>query len=203
MVLGPVLLPPWQRHRPLIMAGARHGSPARLRAPQRGAAFGLPRGLPCHLTNSIINGLWSTTRNGRTPAAKVGRTNKPLPTSARSSGGCENDLLPRCGDIPITAISEHDLNEWVREFRVEDREATVAKYGRQQRSETRQVVYKAPRIDLGQHRLGVRLVWDEAVPIVSWIGAIARSSTKLGADGEAGAFIDDAGVLAVHAGDDR
>lgn len=179
LVLGPVLLPPWQRHRPLIMAGARHGSPARLRAPQRGAAFGLPRGLLCHLTNSIINGLWSTTHNGRTPAAKVGRTNKPLPTSACSSGGCENDLLPRCGDIPITAISEHDLNEWVREFRVKDREATVAKYGRQQRSETRQVVYKTPLIStLGNIDWAFASFGTKRYSTVWWIGAIARSSTN-------------------------
>ena len=62
LVLGPVLLPPWQRHRPLIMAGARHGSPARLRAPQRGAAFGLPRGLPFHYIGSPFNALGAIIR---------------------------------------------------------------------------------------------------------------------------------------------
>src|SRR6185312_303828 len=34
------------RQRPLRMAGPLHGQPWRVRAPQRGARFGLPRGLP-------------------------------------------------------------------------------------------------------------------------------------------------------------
>ena len=80
------------------------------------------------------------------------------------AGRIENDLLPRWGDTPITVISEHDLNEWVREFRVEDREATVAKFGRQQRSEARQVVYKTPTAStLGNIDWAFRMVWDEAV----------------------------------------
>ena len=89
MVLGPVLLPPWQRHRPLIMAGARHGFPARLRAPQRGAAFGLPRGLPFQqvLSFSIAYGLSSDlqqlTKIGltprRNPAASHNRQTVALP----------------------------------------------------------------------------------------------------------------------------
>ena len=89
------------------------------------------------------------------------------------------DLLPRCGDIPITAISEHDLNEWVREFRVKDREATVAKYGRQQRSETRQVVYKTPLIStLGNIDWAFASFGTKRLSTVWWIGAIARSSTN-------------------------
>jgi hypothetical protein len=45
-VRGPVLHPPCIRHRRFAMAGERQGVPWRVRAPQRGAAFGLPRGLP-------------------------------------------------------------------------------------------------------------------------------------------------------------
>jgi hypothetical protein len=46
-VRGPVHLPPCIRQRPFLIAGARHGHPVvRARAPQRGAAFGLPRRLP-------------------------------------------------------------------------------------------------------------------------------------------------------------
>jgi hypothetical protein len=45
-VRGPVLHPPCIRHRRVARAGERQGVPWRVRAPQRGAAFGLPRGLP-------------------------------------------------------------------------------------------------------------------------------------------------------------
>jgi hypothetical protein len=45
-VRGPVLHPPCIRHRPFRMAGERHGVACRVRAPQRGAELGLPRGLP-------------------------------------------------------------------------------------------------------------------------------------------------------------
>jgi hypothetical protein len=39
-VLGPVLVPPWMRHRPLAIAGARQSVSLRRRfAPQRGAAL--------------------------------------------------------------------------------------------------------------------------------------------------------------------
>jgi hypothetical protein len=40
--LGPVLLPPCMRPRPFFIAGARHGSPRRAVAPQRGALLGSP-----------------------------------------------------------------------------------------------------------------------------------------------------------------
>ena len=114
------------------------------------------------------------------------------------AGRIENDLLPRWGDMAIDQITEHGLNEWVREHRVEDRAATVAKYGRQQRSEMRQVVYKTPSIStLGNLDWAFSLVWDEAVlnrvvdrrhrPVID---------KSLGADGEIRAFIDDAGVRA-------
>jgi integrase len=115
------------------------------------------------------------------------------------AGRIENDLLPRWGDTPITVIGEHDLNEWVRLFRVEDREATVAKFGRQQRSEARQVLYKAPTAStLGNIDWALRMVWDEAVadcvvdrrkrPIID---------KSIGEDGEPRAFIDQPGVQAV------
>ena len=35
-VLGPVLVPPCIRHRPLVIAGDWHGVPVRVCAPQRG-----------------------------------------------------------------------------------------------------------------------------------------------------------------------
>src|SRR5512145_2918523 len=38
VVRGPVLRPPWRRQRPLRMAGCRQQPPARVWAPQRGAA---------------------------------------------------------------------------------------------------------------------------------------------------------------------
>ena len=95
------------------------------------------------------------------------------------AGRIENDLLPRWGDMAIDQITEHGLNEWVREHRVEDRAATVAKYGRQQRSEMRQVIYKTPSIStLGNLDWAFSLVWDEAVLNGWWIGAIARSLTN-------------------------
>ena len=48
----------------------------------------------------------------------------------RTQAGRIGDLLLRWGQTSIEAMNEHDLNAWVEhEFRVEDREATVAKYG--------------------------------------------------------------------------
>ncbi len=113
-------------------------------------------------------------------------------------GRIDNDLLPRWGNEAINQITEHELNEWVREHRVEDRDATVAKYGRQRRSEARQVVYKTPSIStLGNIDWAFSAVWDEAVldrvvdrrhrPVIN---------KSLGADGEIRAFIDEAGVRA-------
>jgi len=45
-VLGPVLLPPCIRHRPLRIAGDWHGVAFRVRAPQRRAFVKSPGGLP-------------------------------------------------------------------------------------------------------------------------------------------------------------
>ena len=45
-VRGPVLGPPCILQRPIGMAAPLHGVPARVRAPQRGALPGFPRGLP-------------------------------------------------------------------------------------------------------------------------------------------------------------
>lgn len=45
-VRAPVEAPPCIRHRPFGIAGARHGVPDRVLAPQRGALCGLPEGLP-------------------------------------------------------------------------------------------------------------------------------------------------------------
>jgi hypothetical protein len=112
-------------------------------------------------------------------------------------GRIENDLLPRWGNEAIDRITEHELNEWVREHRVVDRAATIAKYGHQ-RSEARQVLYKRPAIStLGNIDWAFSLVWDEAVldravdrrhrPVIN---------KSLGVDGEIRAFIDDAGVRA-------
>ena len=57
----------------------------------------------------------------------------------------ESDLMPRWGDTPITAMSENDLNDWIADqYRVEDAEATVARYGGQPKGEGRQEVWKKP-----------------------------------------------------------
>jgi hypothetical protein len=45
-VRGPVLAPPCMRQRPFRIAGLLQGQPRRVLAPQRGAALGLPLGLP-------------------------------------------------------------------------------------------------------------------------------------------------------------
>ena len=57
---GPVLAPPCMRQRPFFIAGARQGQPARVLAPQRGAAFGLPLGLPLR---SVLAG-WGDAASG-------------------------------------------------------------------------------------------------------------------------------------------
>jgi hypothetical protein len=45
-VRGPVLVPPWNLHRPLAIAGPLHCVAALVRAPHRGALSGLPVRLP-------------------------------------------------------------------------------------------------------------------------------------------------------------
>lgn len=116
-----------------------------------------------------------------------------------AAGRIKSDLLPRWGNVAIDKIIEHELNEWAREHRVEDRAATVAKYGRQRQSETRQIVYKAPSIStLGNIDWAFSLVWDQAVAD-SVVDRRHRPviDKSLGADGETRAFIDDSGVRSV------
>jgi integrase len=112
----------------------------------------------------------------------------------------ENDLLPRWGNVAITAITEHMLNDWIADdFRVEDSDVTVAKYGRQPRNADRKVVWKMPsQTTLGNVDWALLHVWQEAVaakvverrkrPIID---------KSLGLDGEPRAFIDAEGVQAV------
>ena len=102
--------------------------------------------------------------------------------------------------MAITAITEHMLNDWIAdEYRVEDADATVAKYGRQPRDADRKVVTKKPsQTTLGNLDWALLHVWQEAVaakvvdrrkrPIID---------KSLGLDGEPRAFIDAEGVQAV------
>ena len=116
------------------------------------------------------------------------------------------DLLPRWGDVAITAITEHMLNDWIADdYRVEDRAATVALAekltgeSRQPRNADRKVVWKKPsQTTLGNLDWALLHVWQEAVaakvverrkrPIID---------KSLGLDGEPRAFIDAEGVQAV------
>ena len=95
--------------------------------------------------------------------------------------------------MAITAITEHALNDWVADdYRVEDVEATVAKYARQPRDAARRIVWKQPsQTTLGNLDWAFLHVWQEAVaakvvdrrqrPIID---------KSLGLDGEPRAFID-------------
>ena len=112
----------------------------------------------------------------------------------------DSDLLPRWGATPITAITDHVLNDWVADdYRVEDVAATVAKYGRQPRGEGRQVIYKRPAATtLGNLDWAFSCVWDEAVAD----RVVNRRSRpvidkSIGEDTEPRAFIDEIGVQAV------
>ena len=73
-------------------------------------------------------------------------------------------------------MTEHTLNDWVAdEYRVEDTDATVARYGRQGRSEGRQKVWKKPSATtLANLDWALRHVWMEAEATRSWIVGIAR-----------------------------
>ena len=54
-------------------------------------------------------------------------------------------LTPKWGDMQISAITEHMLNDWVQDdYRVEDAAATVAAHGRQSKESTRNIIYKRP-----------------------------------------------------------
>jgi integrase len=111
----------------------------------------------------------------------------------------ENDLLPRWANVGIDGIREHELNEWAREHRVEDRAATIAKHGRQRQSDTRQVIFKVPSIStLGNIDWAFSLVWEEAV-IDRVVDRRHRPviDKSVGANGESRAFIDDSGVRSV------
>jgi integrase len=113
----------------------------------------------------------------------------------------ERDLMPKWGEVPITAITDNMLNDWVSdEYRVEDVEATISKYGVQPKDETRQIVWKkAARSTLGNLDAAFREVWLEAVKqkVVDRRKRPMIRRVDLGEDGEARAFIDAAGVRAV------
>jgi integrase len=113
----------------------------------------------------------------------------------------ETDLLPRWGDTPITAITDHILNDWIEDdYRVEDVAATVDRFGPQPRGEGRQVIYKRPgQTTLGNLDFAFKLVWDEAVAdrVVDRRTRPVIDKVKYGEAGEPRAFIDAAGVQAV------
>jgi integrase len=119
----------------------------------------------------------------------------------------EKDLLPEWGDVPITAITEHDLNDWIAdEYRVEDIATTVAKYGRQTRKAARQKVMKKPSVTtLGNLDWAFKAVWDVAVAarVVDRRNRPIINKTEHGEDGEARSFIDDAAVARLEQVMDR
>jgi integrase len=114
----------------------------------------------------------------------------------------ERNLLPRWGDVAIPAISEDALNDWVEdEFRVEDVQATIAKYGQQPKGAGRQVVMKKPSVNtLGQLDYAFWHVWQAAVAegVVDRRNRPKIRKTEFGTEHEPRAFIDRAGVAAVE-----
>jgi integrase len=118
----------------------------------------------------------------------------------------ENDLLPRWGNVAITAITEHALNDWIADdFRVEDTEATQALAEkltgkrRQPRDATRKVVWKpASQTTLGNMDWGLLHVWQEAVA-AKVVDRRQRPMIDkgLGEDGERRPSISEAEVQAV------
>jgi integrase len=113
----------------------------------------------------------------------------------------DHDLTPKWGNTDIRILTEHKLNDWIADdYRVEDVEATVAKYGRQKRGEGRRIIYKRPgETTLGNLDFALKLVWDEAVAdgIVDRRLRPVINKVKFGADTEPRAFIDEVGVQAV------
>ena len=113
----------------------------------------------------------------------------------------ERDLLPQWGNVPITAITNNDLNDWVADtHRVEDVAATIAEYGSQPKGEGRQVVSKRPSVTtLGNLDRAFRFVWMEAVAakVVDRRDRPTIRKAEHRADSEPRAFIDAAGVQAV------
>jgi integrase len=112
----------------------------------------------------------------------------------------ENDLLPRWGDVAITAITEHMLNDWIADdYRVEDVEATVDQYGRQPRNADRKVIWKpASQTTLGNMDWGLLHVWQEAVA-AKVVDRRQRPmiDKSLGEDGERRPSISEAELQAV------
>jgi integrase len=122
-------------------------------------------------------------------------------TSYAAARKIERDLLPRWGEVPITDITENDLNDWVSDsYKVEDVAATIAKYGTQPKDGNRQIVCKKPaRTTLGNLDWAFREVWLEAVK-AKVVDRRARPMIRRVDHGEETvprAFIDAAGVEAV------
>jgi integrase len=113
----------------------------------------------------------------------------------------EHDLIPRWGMTEITTVTEHSLNDWIEDdYRVEDVEATVARYGRQPKGERRQVIYKKPGLTtLGNLDFALKMVWDEAAAdrVVERRSRPVIDKVKFGEDTEPRAFIDEVGVKAI------
>jgi len=90
-VRGPVLLPPCSRQRPLAIAGWRQGWPARVQAPQRGAARKSPGGLPWRSqprrssTGMLRGGATALAADGATCGAASGGGTWPAAMDAASS----------------------------------------------------------------------------------------------------------------------
>ncbi len=110
------------------------------------------------------------------------------------------DLVPKWGETDITKLTDDGLNHWIEfEYRVEDRKATVALYGRQPRDAERQrVLVKPAATTLGNLDQALLYVWQEATAE----RAVERRQRpmidrSLGEDSEPRAFINSAGLKAM------
>ena len=116
-----------------------------------------------------------------------------------TSPGGSRTTSSRAGVPPTSRADEHD-HDWISDdYRVEDTEATIARYGRQPKGKGRQKVLKMPSVTtLGNLDWALRHVWLEAVAdkIVDRRQRPMIDKT-LGEDGEPRAFINSTGVQAV------
>jgi integrase len=111
------------------------------------------------------------------------------------------DLVPKWGGTSITKLSEYDLDDWIRnEYRVVDKAASLASFGKQSAKEPRQAIYKRPAATtLGNLDRALKYVWDEAVNarVVHRRARPYINRAKHGEPGEPRAFIDDEGMTAI------
>jgi integrase len=118
-------------------------------------------------------------------------------------GRIERILIPAFGKLDIRKFDDDAVVDWVAGYRVIDQEATLARYGKQ-KAASRQLVMKRPAATtLGNVDRAMRCVWLQAVadkkvrrrdrPIID-----KDIKEEFGQDGEARAFIDTDGCIAVY-----